>query len=389
MGVRKLFKAIIPCMAGVVFASGASRAPAAEFEILRVPQYDNVIVIMTGEIVRGDGSRFAEVVESLEGAHATVSVQGPGGLLDEALDIGSQIRLAGFATMVLPKAECFSACALIWLAGVRRYLAADSVIGVHAAFRTDELGGVSESGVDNADIGAYLANLGLPRTAIRYVTLASPDTFLPITPDIARRLGIEVYEQDGLNTITPDDAPTVHALVRKVTELMAVSLRCAELLSLDADKARIAAETVLDQAHDSFGSDTTAEILPWITDETKAAIESAGILRWCVEATFRLTREGFDVGLDGPSFDCGRAVTSSEHAICDEPMLWALDRAVSLIYGVLAGVAKAEERTALKASQRSWIEWRDGCGAEVTCLEEAYYKRLLDFGTREGWKFRY
>ena len=52
----------------------------------------------------------------------------------EALSIGSEIRLRGFTTFVAGgKMQCYSACALIWIAGVRRYMMPDASIGVHAA----------------------------------------------------------------------------------------------------------------------------------------------------------------------------------------------------------------------------------------------------------------
>ena len=123
---------------------------AAEFEVLHPPGFDNVMVLMTGEVLEGDAQRFADIVETLGGAHATLNVQGPGGRVVEALDIGAQVKTVGFATMVNTQA---------------------------ARDGQDP----EESGVANARIGAFLNMIGLPLDAITYITTAPPDDFLPIT----------------------------------------------------------------------------------------------------------------------------------------------------------------------------------------------------------------
>ena len=241
--------------AALLFLPATPSVRAANFEVLRLPGYDNVIIMMTGEVTEGDAQRFADTVATLGGAHATLNVSGPGGLVNEALDIGAQVQEHRFATMVSAQTECYSACALIWLAGPRRYLSPDSVIGVHAAFRTREDDTAEESGVANARIGAFLNMIGLPLDAITYITTAPPDDFLPITPAIARNLGIEVYEQHGMETVTPDAAPTAHVLARQTAELAAISTQCSELLQLDPATVRQAMETTLGNAHEDFGGE--------------------------------------------------------------------------------------------------------------------------------------
>jgi uncharacterized protein len=126
-----------------------------------------------------------------------------------------------------------------------------------------------------------------------------------------------------------------------------------------------------------------------MVDETKAAAESAGIFNWCVNMTSQMTGEGTEVGLDGPSFDCGKAASTTERTICTEPMLWAQDRAVSSMYGVFTRVTKNQERDTLKESQRSWIAWRERCGGDQACIVQVYNQRLSDFGKSDGWTYRY
>ena len=70
-------------------------------------------------------------------------------------------------------ATCTSACALIWLAGTPRYLGPEAHLGFHASYY-DAGGRLVETGVGNAMVGHYLAQLDLPEDAAVFATIASP-----------------------------------------------------------------------------------------------------------------------------------------------------------------------------------------------------------------------
>ena len=364
----------------VISLCAASKLSAASFEIMRLPGFENVMILMTGEVTEGDAQRFEDIVASPAGAHATLNVSGPGGLVNEALDIGAQVQQHRFATMVSSQTECYSACALIWLAGPRRYLSADSVIGVHAAFRTREDEIQEESGAANASIGAFLNMIGLPLDAITYITTAPPNATLPITPMIARSLGIEVYEQVGIETVTPSTAPTAYVLARQTSELAAISSQCLGLLQLDPAAVRQAMEATLSKAHEDFGGERMAEIISWMPSTIRTEVEQDGFVQWCFEAAPRLRTEGLSFGFDGPGFNCALASSSTEHLICDDIELWGPDRAMAALYAVNREIATPEATTRLRNTQRSWIAWRDECGSDAACVLEAYRQRLKDFG---------
>ena len=81
------------------------------------------------------------------------------------------------------------------------------------------------------------------------------------------------------------------------------------------------------------------------------------------------------------SFDCAKASTVAEKAICADPGLAAADIAVSKAYADLLKALPAAQRAALKADQRNWVAGRDGgCfdkkDAELTqCLLAAMQAR--------------
>ncbi len=85
---------------------------------------------------------------------------------------------------------------------------------------------------------------------------------------------------------------------------------------------------------------------------------------------------------DGPkaSFDCKKAATPVERAICDGLHTAELDRALDELYK--AALAKAgTQRAAVEAQQRQWLGRRNtACGRakpDVTCIENLYKQRIV------------
>jgi hypothetical protein len=154
------------------------------------------VVGVIGEINPRDAQRFSSLVAGLPAA--IVALASPGGSLLASVHIGEIIRNKRFSTIVPDKETCASACALIWLAGVRRYVWDTARLGFHGAFdaRTMET-----SGPGNAIVGAYLNKLGLSYEAVAYMTAASPTDMRWLHSDTAKRLGIAAGE---LSNRSPD-----------------------------------------------------------------------------------------------------------------------------------------------------------------------------------------
>lgn len=90
-----------------------------------------------------------------------------------------------------------------------------------------------------------------------------------------------------------------------------------------------------------------------------------------------------------PSFDCAKAETSAEKAVCADPGLAALDREAARLYRLALNGPHmtAEGARELKAMQRGWIKGRDECwkaGAGLeTCVAAEYVLRIHDL--RQGY----
>jgi hypothetical protein len=151
---------------GCVALGTTKHGLAAEIEIFN--QSGIPLVRVQGGLVPGDISVFKAKTGPL--TRAVVVLQSDGGSVLAGIEIGETIRLKNFATLVPDDSRCASACALAWLGGTKRFMSYSAQIGFHAAF--DVTSG-QESGVANALVGAYLTRIGLPYSAVIYITGSS------------------------------------------------------------------------------------------------------------------------------------------------------------------------------------------------------------------------
>lgn len=359
---------------------GHSSVFAADIQITQGDTTTPSIIDITGPIESGDADRFYNLAQRTE--RAFVFLQSPGGLVDEGLSIAAEIGQRGFTTIVAPGAECHSICAVIWVSGSSRMMDSTSTIGVHAAYRNqameDGTSLTSESGVANADIGSFLTHVGLSREAIRYFTTAGPNDVLPITPAIAQRLDIDTAVTDGGQIRMPDERPTPRRLAWQAATYIGLSGDCAPLLGLDAAFLREQGGQRLRLGHELFGGELFSSLIPETSSQVNSTKVSMALKDWCTGAATDLHQEGLSVGISGPGYNCAKAVTSTERAICGSFELWLEDRALGSIYSVLRNVSSGGERTALAEKQRIWISQRDRCENDTACILDRYRAWFLD-----------
>jgi hypothetical protein len=165
-------------------------AKSAEINATPVPGLvDTAMITLSGVMVESDNEQFRAAVATYP--KAIVAFQSPGGSLIAGIEIGTQIRLRNYMTLVPSGVQCASACALAWLGGTKRLMGPGARIGFHAA-SVNENGQAIETGAGNALLGAYLNKLGLPDRAILFVTQAHPDEITWLTMADAEREGIDV-----------------------------------------------------------------------------------------------------------------------------------------------------------------------------------------------------
>jgi hypothetical protein len=68
-----------------------------------------------------------------------------------------------------------------------------------------------------------------------------------------------------------------------------------------------------------------------------------------------------------PSFSCQGALTPTEQAICADPELAAWDRAIDVLYP-----RQLKERGITRVQQKEWLDRRNTCAADPTCIRRSY-----------------
>ena len=129
-------------------------------------------IFIQGEITRETLTQFIEALRVAP--RPRVVLDGPGGEVLPALEIGRIIRERRLPTLIPERATCASACGLIWLAGTPRLLGPQAMVGFHAAATIAKSGRRSVSAPGNAIVGGYLRELAFDDQAITEMTRAPP-----------------------------------------------------------------------------------------------------------------------------------------------------------------------------------------------------------------------
>ena len=175
---------------------------------------------VVGDFENGDEEAFRIKTSGL--TKAVVLFASDGGSLTAGIQIGKDIRLKGFVSVVPEGLRCASACAIAWLGGSRQFMGKGASIGFHSAYQRDT-GEVS--GPANARLGAYLDEIGLPDKAIYYITEARPEGMTWLTLSDAESVGIDVKlfetkkeppSSNGASPLSADELTIAGQLARNV-----------------------------------------------------------------------------------------------------------------------------------------------------------------------------
>ena len=76
------------------------------------------------------------------------------------------------------------------------------------------------------------------------------------------------------------------------------------------------------------------------------------------------------------SFNCTKAGTSTEIAICNDSQLGTLDEAIADAFFELKDRMNQQKASALLQKQRDWLAKRNSCGGDIACLRQSMQDRL-------------
>lgn len=101
------------------------------------------------------------------------------------------------------------------------------------------------------------------------------------------------------------------------------------------------------------------------------------LLRWRDETVLALARVA-PGSAPVASFDCAKAQSATERAICADASLAGHDRSVADAFklGLDQAVKSGEDAAGLRQAQRQWLSARNACGADTACLLRTMRERV-------------
>lgn len=126
-----------------------------------------------GSIEPGAAARLAAELQARGEYVKTVSLNSPGGALDDAMEMGRLVRSKGLATEVADGALCASSCPLFFAGGKKRLAGAKSAVGVHQFYAVatpdqrpaEPAQAMSDAQMTTARITRHLGEMGVDPAA--------------------------------------------------------------------------------------------------------------------------------------------------------------------------------------------------------------------------------
>lgn len=150
------------------------RFVTGDLETLRLPMRFSLggggVLQAEGAIDQGSASRLSKELDARGEYVRTVSLNSPGGGLQDAIAMAKLIRERRLNTEVADGALCASSCPLIFAGGVKRLAGPEAAIGVHQFFATTAKGSpaptdpaqaLSDAQMTTARISRHLGEMGV------------------------------------------------------------------------------------------------------------------------------------------------------------------------------------------------------------------------------------
>lgn len=126
----------------------------------------NGVLRASGSIDEGAASRLARILETRGAKVRTVSLNSPGGALDDAIALGRLLREHGLSAIVENGAICASSCPLAFAGGLKRAAGAQAAIGLHQFYAASDATEIraeimADTQLTTARISRHLAEMGV------------------------------------------------------------------------------------------------------------------------------------------------------------------------------------------------------------------------------------
>ena len=87
---------------------------------------------------------------------------------------------------------------------------------------------------------------------------------------------------------------------------------------------------------------------------------------------FLIGLSGWGASIHAASFNCEKARTQTEHAICEHRAVNDADVKMATTYRIVSRLVAMGMRSQIRDEQFRWLELRDRCGSSLSCLTQVY-----------------
>jgi hypothetical protein len=185
---RGIFAFVAAAVLAVASVAMPSPAESASTRRSGGSDGDQIVLVMTGVIGPGSYRQFRRAVARSK--PDLIVLEGPGGILGEAIRIGGEIRRRGLTTLVDANSSCASACAVVFLSGRTKYMGRGAYVGLHSASYMDGRADAEATSV----MASYLSGVGVPRSILRRMARTAPDDISWLTRAEQRALRIRAID---------------------------------------------------------------------------------------------------------------------------------------------------------------------------------------------------
>ena len=145
------------------------------------------VLLAEGAIDPGAAGRFAQEIEARGEYVKTISLNSPGGSVEDAIAMSKLIREKKLGTKVTSKALCASSCPIVFAGGVSRVAEKDAVIGVHQVFhggndRPTAEQAMSSAQATTARVARHLGEMGIGPGLWFHALETPPDRLYYLSP---------------------------------------------------------------------------------------------------------------------------------------------------------------------------------------------------------------
>jgi hypothetical protein len=152
-------------------------------------------ILLEGAIEGGDAARILKLIGELPQPPARAILNSPGGSVQDALELGRALRLAGMETQMRSGDICYSACPYLLVAGTTRTVPEDAFVGVHQHYFGEStllpaFVAVEDIQRGQGEVMRYLDQMGIDPMLMQHALVTPPDEIYVLLPEELVRYGI-------------------------------------------------------------------------------------------------------------------------------------------------------------------------------------------------------